>query len=341
VPFFTRPDLSDIQFKQISGSSLNLSGSTRIADSGSLIVDGDLVLDGKEIVASGVTGVDVFAGDVLTLDVDGKIKLMPSGSGGTGFYNGASPSNITVGGIPAGTTLTGKTYDDLFEELLITYLVPTFTAMGVSGQATTVEVGAGLSGSRTFTWTTSNAGNVQPNSVAIRNVTTNTLLGSGLANDGSEVLGITTNPMSVNYTTQVWRAEATNTNLAAFNSSNFTVVANYRRFFGASGLSPLNSAQVRALPTTNFQTASVNTFTLNTGNALTKYVVALPPSRTITSVIDIDALNANITTSYILTGTISVLDNGGVGPATHLYNIYEMNTGVPYSTNHQHVITTV
>lgn len=341
MAFFTRPDLSDIQFKQQTGSTLTLSGGTTIAESGSLTVVGNFVLDGKEIVATGVTGVDVFVGDVLGLDADGKIKLLPI-SGGSGFYNGASPSNITVGGIPAGSTLTGKTYTQLFQELLITYLTPAFTGIGVAGQATTVEVGTPLSGFRTFTWSISNGGNVQPNSVAIRHVSPlpSTLLGSGLANDGSELLAITANAMATAGATQVWRVEAVNTNLVPFNSSNFTVTANYRRFFGATGLVVNNSATVRSLPSTSFQTANVNNFILNTGTVQNKFVVALPPGRTITSVIDIDALNANITASYVLTGTISVLDNGGAGPTGHLYNIYEMVNAIPYPTSHQHSITT-
>jgi hypothetical protein len=65
--------------------------------------------------------------------------------------------------------------------------------------------------------------------------------------------------------------------------------------------------------------------------------VALPPSVTISTVIDIDASNANITSTYILTGTINVVDAGGTNRA---YNIYELNLGAPYSFSHQHSITT-
>ncbi len=69
-------------------------------------------------------------------------------------------------------------------------------------------------------------------------------------------------------------------------------------------------------------------------------VVALPQGRTIASVFDIDAANANITASYVLTGTIAVSDNGGSGPTTWNYNIYELNLGEPYSSSHAHSITT-
>ena len=46
-------------------------------------------------------------------------------SGGTAIYTGASPSNITVGGMLAGTTLTGRTLSSILEEILITTYYPT------------------------------------------------------------------------------------------------------------------------------------------------------------------------------------------------------------------------
>jgi hypothetical protein len=78
---------------------------------------------------------------------------------------------------------------------------------------------------------------------------------------------------------------------------------------------------------------------LNTGSALIKFVFALPPSRTISNVIDIDALNANITSQYVLQGTINVQD-GGVSGSVQTYNLYEMNVGSPYAASHAHQITT-
>jgi hypothetical protein len=162
-------------------------------------------------------------------------------------------------------------------------------------------------------------------------------LGSGLDDDGSEVLTITTNQLNTEGETQVWRAEGTNTETDGFTSSSRTTRARYFRFYGPSAASPTNSAEVRALSDSAFQTSNSQTFTLNTGDTLTKYVVALPPGRTISEVIDLDALSANITANYVLQGTINVLDAGGTNRA---YNLYEMNNAVPYSSNHRHQITT-
>ena len=66
----------------------------------------------------------------------------------------------------------------------------------------------------------------------------------------------------------------------------------------------------------------------------------LPPARTITSVIDLDALNANITSQYILVGTVSVNDGGDSGTA-RTYNLYEMTVGSPYTESHTHSVTTI
>lgn len=55
------------------------------------------------------------------------IVLTSSGISGNDVYTGATPAAITVGGISVGTTLTGKTYSELFEELLVPELCGTIT----------------------------------------------------------------------------------------------------------------------------------------------------------------------------------------------------------------------
>lgn len=76
--FFARPDLSDIQFVQSSGSTLSLSGQTRIGSTSGLTLsdgnNGDVV-----ITASGATS--GTTGHVLTFD-GGAIKLLPSSISG-------------------------------------------------------------------------------------------------------------------------------------------------------------------------------------------------------------------------------------------------------------------
>jgi hypothetical protein len=219
----------------------------------------------------------------------------------------------------------------------IDYIDPVFTSFSISGQSTTIEVGTTLSGSKTFTWAiTQNSGTVP--TIDIYDITAASTLLAGTSNDGSQAQTITTIQLNSNGATQQWRGIGNNTSpTGTFNSSTFTVTSRFYRFYGPSSITPANSAEVRALPTSAFQTSNSNTFILNTGSTETIFIVALPPSRTISSVIDLDALNANITSEYVLLGTINVLDAGSTNRS---YNLYRMTLGAPYSTSHQHQITT-
>lgn len=216
------------------------------------------------------------------------------------------------------------------------YLPPAFTSFTIPGQATTVEVGTTLTGNKTFTWgINQNSGEV--NVIDIMDVTEAEALAEETDNDGSEEVTINTVQLNSNGANQQFRGvmydEESEQN---FNSSIFTITARFYRFFGPVAAAPTNSGEVRALGSSAFHTG-VTTFILLTGSVQKKFVVALPPGVTIASVIDLDALGANITSAYVLVGTVNVEDAGGTNRA---YNIYEMNVAVAYSTSHRHQITT-
>jgi hypothetical protein len=233
---------------------------------------------------------------------------------------------------------TGLTPKQAILDAAIDYINPVFNSFSVSGQATTVEVGTTLSGIKTFTWSMSQNSAVVP-TVDIFDVTAGTTLVAGTLNDGTQSQFITTLQLNSNGATQSWRAIGNNTSpIGTFNSNLFTVTSRFYRFFGASAITPSNSTEVRALSSSAFQTSSASTFILNTGSTETIFIVALPSGTTISNVIDIDALNANITAEYILTGTVNVQDAGGTNRS---YNLYRMTLGAPYSSNHQHQITTI
>jgi len=105
-------------------------------------------------------------------------------------------------------------------------------------------------------------------------------------------------------------------------------------YYGPSSSLPTNSDSIRALANHQFVDVAGN-ITLNTGNADRFFTIALPTGSTVASVIDLDALNANITNNYILTN-IDLINAGGV--ATQ-YNVYTMTNAIPYSDNHRHQIT--
>lgn len=218
----------------------------------------------------------------------------------------------------------------------IEYINPAFSSFSISGQATTVEVGTTISGSKTFLWAiTLNSGAVA--TIDLYDITASATLLANTPNDGSQAQVVTTNQLNANAAAQSFRGILHDTNVVQnINSAPFTITARFFRFYAPSATSPVNSAAVRALANSAFQLAGA-VFNLLTGTVETKFVVSLPPGVTIVSVFDLDALNANITAQYVLTGTVNVLDAGGTNRA---YNIYEMNVGSPYSTSHRHQITT-
>ena len=83
------------------------------------------------------------------LPYQGYILTAPT-TGGTGndLYTGATPSVCSVGGLPVGYTLTGKTYTELFEQILVPELCGTITAPSTSISLTEsglLEIGCTLS----------------------------------------------------------------------------------------------------------------------------------------------------------------------------------------------------
>ena len=104
--------------------------------------------------------------------------------------------------------------------------------------------------------------------------------------------------------------------------------------YGPSASAPMDSASVRSLPSKVFTDHS-NPFNLETGNTNRIFSVALPASLSLVEVLDLDALNANITATYILTAL--TVNDGGEVPTN--YKIYTMTNAIPYTSNHRHQIT--
>lgn len=165
-----------------------------------------------------------------------------SGEGSSGTanseYTRAQGIAVSIGGLSAGYVPTG-TVQDLLDRMLYPYQAPTFSAFQINGQATVLEVGENIApGNKTFSWSTANAGNVTANSVIIRDLTNNQVLGSGLANDGSEVLATPTNIFKTSNATHSFSIQATNSQGTVF-SRNFDINWRFRRFAGTIPASSL------------------------------------------------------------------------------------------------------
>jgi hypothetical protein len=108
-------------------------------------------------------------------------------------YTGPSPANVTLGGIPAGTALTGKTTSEILAALLVAYQAPAFSSFVITGftSGQVLEVGTTFAAPKTFTWGVSNAANLTANTIILRDVSNSVNIATGLANDGTETIAAT------------------------------------------------------------------------------------------------------------------------------------------------------
>ena len=188
-------------------------------------------------------------------------SLTPGGS----TYTNLSPTPVTIGGIPSGSTFNNKTFGEMFDSLLYPYQSPSFTSFSSSLFAT-YEVGENLpSGVSTVNYSISNSGNflpVQPNG----NQTTNIIGASfvipnplSLVASGSFQINI---PVSSNLTspgTRTVSLSGTNTNSVIFSTSG-TMTWRYRIFYGNSVNSVLVEADILALSSSLLASSASGTY---------------------------------------------------------------------------------
>lgn len=175
-------------------------------------------------------------------------------------YTNLSASTQTIGGLTAGTIFNGVTVKQVFDQLFYPYLSPAFTAFGISGVSSNIEVGNTVSTSATFTWTTSNSTNVASDSIAISDATTSTVLQSGIPNSGSVMITL---PLSIHQTTpgtHSWSIRGTNNNAGTF-SSTFTVTWTWKLFYGETTLPTLAQADIEALRVSGLETNFAGLYT--------------------------------------------------------------------------------
>jgi hypothetical protein len=105
-------------------------------------------------------------------------------------------------------------------------------------------------------------------------------------------------------------------------------------FYGPTSGTPSTSTAVRNLSSRIFSDEN-NPFILNTLTTQKIFSAAMPLALSISEVLDLDALNANITANYV-NSSVSVANYTG---DTSSYNVYIMTNAIPYSSNHRHQIT--
>jgi hypothetical protein len=273
----------------------------------------------------------------------GELDLVDGTGGGTNPVSPLFGANIPVvlaGGknfgkytngdiIPA----AGKTAEQVLNDIAAEFLSPSFSSFSM-GVTALVEVGTILSGLKNASWGTSQSANVATNSIEISQTSPSSVLATGLANDGSESIDIGT-IQRTSEGTFTWKIELTSTNTQGSTASRTTLSRwSYIQFYGV-GTIPTNSSEVRGLGNQRFNNSG-NNFILNTGSVETTFIVALPPGKSISSVIDLDALNLPLTSEYNNVGSV-VVDLQEGEQAT--YTIFAMTQATNYASNHRHSIT--
>jgi hypothetical protein len=238
----------------------------------------------------------------------------------------------TVGGIQAGQSFTG-TSKDYWTKALIKYQPPAIASFTVNGRgSTTYEIGTSVAGAAvSFSWATSNPDNVA-GKLTLTDVTGNATVSATEPASGSDTQAVAGYTV-VSGESRRYRIAGKNTEGGSF-SGDVATFGQYCAFYGAVPQAPSSSAGVRALPN-SFLIGGGAACELNTGDAYRTFVLWLPPGRSLTQVLDFDALGANITGQYIAS-PLSVADAGGtMVPGT----LYAMTQAVPYRANHRHQIT--
>jgi len=201
--FFTRPNFSDTQIRQLTGDTINLSGTTNFA--------GTLQSKGVEINAS-ITG--ATSGDVLTY-IGGNRIILTSGSGASAFD---SNRPTTRSGVPS-VNVGGTTVNQFLEG----YFFPS------------VPPGAALSGGNTRYF--GDNGGVTLNYTA----TKNTALITSIKLDGVAITitaggntqsGVTGKTLTTPNTNQTYTLAVKDANNATTNATTSVVFSQRRMFYG-------------------------------------------------------------------------------------------------------------
>lgn len=241
-----------------------------------------------------------------------------------------------VGGVAEGDTLEeGLSFTDYVKRVhqaLKPLVNP--TASLSSSPSSTQEIGVSVSFTLTPSFNQNDAGLL--NSVVFKRNTTVIHTQTDLTpySDSHQIVQAGDNPYSVDISYDEGTADPQKDGVVPAGTvvGNRSISGAYRNWFGPNGTSdPVSGSDIRDLGFTYN-----NTFTLNTGSSDLKHVIAIPSTKSIVSIIDVDALNASMKDSYILSGSITTVPDGGGNAVS--YKVFILSLATAYSSNHRHEV---
>lgn len=246
-----------------------------------------------------------FTGEGVTASNAGSVVTVNISGGGTDTFTNSTPMPEDVGGLVLGTTFNNDSLTGVFDRLLYPYQTPTFTSFSFNAGGPK-EVGDSVTtGTYSFTWATTNTGNISGNVVNIEDLTNSAVIISGTPNDGTGNFAIPTSTKSVTGV-NTWRISAFDTSGNPF-WKDFDVEWQHRLFYGESASGTLNETQVEALRVSQLDTDPDNTYIFLANGY--KYIAYPTGMGQRTLFLDIDSdINVDMNTGYIqnLTNSFAV-----------------------------------
>lgn len=215
-----------------------------------------------DFIVSGVEYFLTWNGNIFQLH-----SSNPS-SGASSEYINPDPVTQTIGGISVGTTFqakqdgSGYTMQEMWDKLLYPYQFPTLSSLSISGQGPTVEVGYTIpAGDYDFNWSKSNAGNIEPNSGVINDVTDSVELATGIDISTLNTASVTLQgsiQKTTGNTVHKWSITGENTQGGAISPSIYTITWLWRRYVGNNALTAIGEGDIKALSVNSSLASSLN-----------------------------------------------------------------------------------
>jgi hypothetical protein len=298
---------------------------------------------------SGVTNIGIGSADIYSSTINNKIQLRSLlGSGGTTVNESGNSiviNTIVDSALNSGSInpVSNSAITTVINQILGVIAVhPTYYApvVGLTIPTSPIEMGTTLSSfAMNISFTQNDAG-----SPSGYELCRNGLHYSSLQNNTMTEANITS-PISYIGSVTYACGPTKNNNLnipdpygkilaGTSNSPTRTIIPYLYQFYNNTTAIPLTSAQVRTLGSCSY--SYMNTFDLLTGTVNCVFAFAIPNTKSKVSVIDITNLGADITSCYaLINGSFVVYDIGG---NSHNYNLYAMQTAIPYSPTATHRI---
>lgn len=212
-----------------------------------------------------------------------------------------------------------------------TYVQPMSVLTGTSG---TYEVGASVSVSISQTFTQNDGGAKQSEQILKNGVVVSN--SSTFTETLSVPLGNTVYSGKVNYAEGICKPN----NLGVIDCNNHilagqttspdrTIVGGYRRYAANVANFPATGVDLRTQLVSTSVVNTANTFSFTTGTTNRRFVIAIPSSKNLVSVINAGT-NENLT--FTLSSTITTVpDASGTNQS---YKVYTLENAVPFSTNY-------